>query len=76
MEIWVGVDRSHQQTHGNQAERRMHRIVGDDEKKARTAYKDYVDKSEQGYGRVGHEQVTLLHDGMVVESYTWVPKAK
>lgn len=52
------------------------RHKGDDEKKARAAYKDYVEKSDLGYGRVGHEQVTLLHDGVVVESHVWTPKAK
>lgn len=53
------------------------RHKGDDEKKARAAFADYVAKSDMGYGRVGHEQVTLLHDGMVVESHVWAgPKGK
>lgn len=53
------------------------RHKGDDEKKARAAYKEYVEKSDMGYGRIGHEPVLLYHDGKVVESHTWAgPKLK
>lgn len=50
---------------------------GENEKEARKVFKDYVEKSDMGYGSVGHEPVTLFFDGQVIQEHKWAgPKKK
>src|SRR5271165_1819136 len=52
------------------------RHKGEDEKKARAAYQDFIAKSDMGYGRVGHENVILLLDGQVIAEHKWAGPRK
>ena len=50
---------------------------GESEKEARKVFKDYAEKSDMGFGSVGHEPVTLYLDSQIVETHTWAgPKKK
>jgi hypothetical protein len=44
---------------------------GEDKSKAQAAFAKYVRMSNQGYGSVGHEPVTILFDGKVIEQHVW-----
>ena len=44
------------------------------EHEARKEFNDYVTLSKQGYGRVGHESITLMEDGEIIKEY--LPKNK
>lgn len=53
------------------------RHKGEDEKKARAIFNDYIEKSNAGFGELGHESVILMHDGMMVQTHTWAgPEVK
>lgn len=50
---------------------------GEDEKAARKIFGEYVAKSDQGWGSLGHEPVSLLHNGVIIEKHVWAgPKKK
>lgn len=44
----------------------------EDEKSARKAFAIWAKKSSMGYGQCGHEQVSLMKDGVLVDRYQWV----
>lgn len=49
--------------------------TSEDEKSARKAFAIWAKKSSMGYGQCGHEQVSLMKDGMQVDTYVWVRNA-